>query len=250
MKTCISIDVGITHLSYCVLESLPGDISIKEWKVVNILDTLYPPQTLHACTSCKKNGSVCGKKAVFMDTMDPMHCFCTVHGKQQRNAHVALQPIPSQRRARKQTGKNVSMIDVCRGLTTHWTQESWIPSLTNELTITVIIEQQLTARMKMVQAMLTQYFVCLWPLCKVEYISPKWKLHGCNAPKGRSKSAYTTRKKMAVENASQWLMTHYGPVSDWTAYFENTVVTKRDDLADCLLQGLWYCNQQTGKKGK
>ena len=107
----------------------------------------------------------------------------------------------------------------------------------------ILIENQLSniaVRMKSLQGMLTQYFI----MCgyrNIEYISSTNKLKLLNSssevkdkPKDKQKTTYSERKKLGIEYCKE-MLTKKGHV-EWLQIFLKH--GKRDDLADCLLQGL------------
>jgi hypothetical protein len=136
----------------------------------------------------------------------------------------------------------------------------------------IIMENQIStmaSRMKTIQGELTMYFIMKFPNAHIEYISSANKLK--HFDKGHSASSlltskvalppdkfapvpttpvpttpvptttnkkYRQHKQDAVTYTQQILQTT-PELSTWINTF-NTNSTKKDDLADCFLQGIWY----------
>jgi len=125
----------------------------------------------------------------------------------------------------------------------------------------VIIENQISPianRMKTLQGMLTQYFIMRGrPSIIIEFISSSNKLKGFDLPKqhkletetpentivpegGGVNKAYKQHKKDGIHICSQFLEAN----DEWNAWkniFQSKAfASKKDDLADSFLQGIWY----------
>jgi hypothetical protein len=97
----------------------------------------------------------------------------------------------------------------------------------------VIIENQLSTlatRMKTLQGMITQYFI-MRGVPDIRFISAINKLK-LFAKEGEEEGGYADRKKRSIE-ITRTLIT---PL--WSMKFEKH--KKKDDLADCFLQGMWW----------
>ena len=65
----------------------------------------------------------------------------------------------------------------------------------------------------------------------IEFVSSSGKLSDeCS----EEKNSYSSRKKLSVSKCKEILLQY----PSYITFFENH--KKQDDLADCLLQGLWY----------
>jgi len=117
-----------------------------------------------------------------------------------------------------------------------------LPHLASGIDV-VIIENQLSmlaTRMKTLQGMITQYFI-MRGVPDIRFISAINKLkmfpnepgQGQGQGQGQEgEDCYANRKKRSIEITRSLLTAHH------RALFEKH--KKKDDLADCLLQGLWW----------
>lgn len=106
----------------------------------------------------------------------------------------------------------------------------------------VIIENQISPianRMKTIQGMLTQYFIIKNPECNIEYVSSANKLKSFVNKKD---DTYKQHKLDAVTIVSGFKEDKISNMSDWTEKMQSA--KKKDDLADCFLQGIWYMNSR------
>lgn len=100
----------------------------------------------------------------------------------------------------------------------------------------VLIENQISPianRMKTLQGMISQYFI-MRDVERIDFVSSGNKLKGFLDKK---KSTYSERKKKGIEITLKYLEKYYA-LNQWIEFFHSH--KKKDDLADCYLQGLWY----------
>jgi hypothetical protein len=100
---------------------------------------------------------------------------------------------------------------------------------------TVIIENQISPianRMKTLQGMIAQYFI-MKNTTDIHFISAANKLKEYVS----KKTTYSERKKMGIEICEELLINNeqFGKHLDMFHTHK-----KKDDLADCFLQGIWY----------
>jgi hypothetical protein len=108
----------------------------------------------------------------------------------------------------------------------------------------MIIENQistLASRMKTLQGMITQYFI-MKNVPQIEFISASCKLKlftdsSLDISKFVDASTYSDRKKSGISICRSLGGTSGTPYATWMPMFEKH--KKKDDLADCFLQGLW-----------
>lgn len=110
----------------------------------------------------------------------------------------------------------------------------------------VLIENQISPianRMKTIQGMVAQYFIMKNSNQFIEFVSSFNKLKEVNKKnvneenKLTDKAKYNERKKLGITTCLENL--EKNNINDeWLKYFNKH--SKKDDLADCFLQGLWY----------
>lgn len=115
----------------------------------------------------------------------------------------------------------------------------------------VIIENQispLAARMKTIQGMLAQYFIMAYDqnACpQIAFVSSANKLKGFVEASTKEEDAkkgdtYKKHKIDGVAICSRFVDAH----PEWNVSLENYGKQKKDDLADCFLQGIWYLKHE------
>jgi hypothetical protein len=120
----------------------------------------------------------------------------------------------------------------------------------------VIIENQIStiaSRMKTIQGMIAQYFIMRFgDAVAIEFVSSHNKLKGFTDGKSEStelqpddnkktvknKTTYKANKSDGVMVCRRFFEANESEMGPWSNLFERS--KKRDDLADCFLQGIWY----------
>ena len=161
-----------------------------------------------------------------------------------------------------QNATGTDLITIGRNMRTQMDSVIGINDITH-----VIMENQISpiaGRMKTVQGMLAQYFIMKSPLTNlentpsIEFISSANKLKdfttqipkniiksasnedGIVDPKTTDREKYKKHKTDSIFICSQFLKTNDN-LSSWS----NVLLTpKKDDLADCFLQGIWYLKRE------
>ena len=112
-----------------------------------------------------------------------------------------------------------------------------MPEITNGTITHVILENQISTianRMKTIQGMLAQYFIMRGRAdIVIEFVSSSNKLKDFVAEKN---TTYKQHKKDGITICSRFLENN----PHWTHWSSVLQTTKRDDLADSFLQGIWY----------
>ena len=119
----------------------------------------------------------------------------------------------------------------------------------------VLIENQISPlanRMKTIQGMLSQYFIMQYDTISIEFISSSNKLKTfSNMKKDNAISESGEKESINIQSQSQKYKNHKNDgvyyskkVIENNIWMSNNQWTldskKKDDLADCFLQGLWY----------
>lgn len=256
----LSFDIGIKNLSYCLLDNKK---TIHDWGIINMCgeDIL--------CNQYTKKNCVCNKKACYYNGVNN---YCKTHIKSSKVeiAPTYIQKIIKTNKIPKSNYKklqkiftelevDIDKINMEIDLITKLLLKKYyfpiIPSkkaksislvdigcffknniakIFNIHDIScVLIENQLSARavrMRTIQGMLTQYFICNG-IENIKYISSQNKLKNYDVPK----KTYSERKKSGINIVSNYLKTNK---SSWECFYENH--KKKDDLADCYLQAIYY----------
>ena len=105
----------------------------------------------------------------------------------------------------------------------------------------VIIENQIStiaSRMKTIQGMIAQYFIMRFgDDVNIEFISSHNKLKGLLSQEELENTTYKSNKSNGIEICRQFIESNT-ELRGWSTLFNSS--KKRDDLADCFLQAIWY----------
>uniref|UniRef100_A0A6C0I5C3 Uncharacterized protein n=1 Tax=viral metagenome TaxID=1070528 RepID=A0A6C0I5C3_9ZZZZ len=148
------------------------------------------------------------------------------------------------------TGKagDIDLIELGKNMRTLFDQNAGWADATH-----IIIENQistLASRMKTIQGMLAQYFIMRNPEAHIVFVSSANKLKGLTreplentlTPAPMTITAgqrYREHKRDSVFHCSHILRQH----SHLEMWQSSLLTKKKDDLADCFLQGVWYTKQ-------
>jgi hypothetical protein len=267
----LSIDVGIKNLAFCLLETCEPTISIIKWDVIDISES----DTFICNFSEKQN--ICNKPAKYKHPQGSS-CYCLKHAKKQsllipspdfdvnnlkKNNMSRLYDFASEHNLQyKKPIQKDELISIIQ----QFTQDKYLQLITkknaaildmvtigtnikikldaifaNEEYIDyVIIENQISPianRMKTVQGMLAQYFIMSKTgVNRIEFVSACNKLKECDLPQ---KTTYSERKKLSIIKCLEILNNENVPFIEFYSKHQ-----KKDDLADCFLQGRWYIKEK------
>ena len=260
----LSFDVGIKNLAYCLFDLSDHSIKILDWKVIDITNQAY-----YLCESIqKKKKVICGSKATYKDNNNKH--YCKTHAKSceflipkpefnitqlkniakeysiefensikktdllnliikfQNNKMLSLIPKPS---------SHIDMVSLCIIMTEKFNQ--LFSNIDLDL---VLIENQIgnkAVRMKCLQGMITQYFI-FKNIHNIQYISSMNKLKYFLEKKQNLN--YKERKHKSIEITLEHLTKTFPLLHEWSSMFNSH--SKKDDLADAYLQGLWYIKEK------
>lgn len=270
----ISFDIGIKNLAYCILDfnnqSQHQQLEIKAWNVINLCEEQYfcKIEEIECNKLCNKEAKYykndiyyCKKhtkgleyqivpksfndKTIKKMKLDELLEFCKNNNIEIEKPYTKLSIVNKINDYKKQhfleniTSMNADQYDlIYLGIKL----KEKLNKILNfkELNIDIaIIENQISPianRMKTIQGMLSQYLI-MNDLYNIVFYSASNKLKAFT----NSKTDYKERKKLSVSYTNQ-LLNEYTLISSWLNYFNNH--KKKDDLADCFLQGLSYLIQK------
>ena len=278
----LSIDIGIKNLAYAILEVTntnldknsivngSQDFTIIKWDVINLCNKFIPCST-NTCSkqACfhKNDTFYCKNHTKKTEYSLPLCNIKTLHKQSLANLSTLVEKYdlklekPINKSSIIKTieeyanttcfeaietinANNVNLIDLGISL------KNELNELFNSYDLTsidqIIIENQISPianRMKSLQGMVSQYFID----CNnhnIVFISATNKLKAfLNKDKDLDKDkkiSYNERKKLSILYTKQ-LLENKNMLADLT-YF--TKHSKKDDLADCLLQGIYYLDNK------
>jgi hypothetical protein len=148
-----------------------------------------------------------------------------------------LKPISSI----KTTAGELDLITIGKNMKNELNQLNTMKYITH-----VVIENQISpiaTRMKTIQGMLAQYYIMSYDSISIDFVSSSCKLKGLEKQNTDiTDNTYQQHKKDAVYHCKQILEKHN--FTDWMHVLDTK---KRDDLADCFLQGIWFLQNNKNK---
>lgn len=261
----LSIDVGIKNLAYCLFEYQPSDssFSIIKWDVISLMESekefcnFHP--TCDAIAKFKQNDNYyCMKHSKLTVFKKP--CSELSLGQIKKQTIKALYELADKYKVdytkpiKKQELQNKIMSTTSQIFFQKITEKKASDENLIVLGTTlkrkfnlifsdviidcVLIENQISpiaTRMKTIQGMIAQYFIMMYDIIDVRFVSSANKLKGVSI----EKLTYQERKKESIKECLKILSTP--TCSTFESYFLSH--TKKDDLSDCMLQRIWYLKQ-------
>ena len=219
-----SFDIGIKNLAYCILaldeteNKLPGrEIIVKKWGVID----LTFDETNNNCTSCNK-GAIYKEKLLY---------YCKKH--KTTNSVIIKKP-------------KVKLFDT-QTISTRLVQElDKIPELMDVSTVCIENQPSKNPKMKNLSFLLYSYFVVRCIVDKqqntnVIFINPRNKLEIYDGPyvPCNLKGQYSRNKFYGKIYCKFFVRNQKREIEFFNSF------KKKDDLADCMLQGVWYLKKNT-----
>lgn len=248
----ISFDVGIKNLAYILLdvpnETFDNSSSIIEWNILNI-------EEKPICMKCKKNA---------MYTIFENY-FCGRHAKSSSYIMETIRyssNISSLKEVCKKYKLDVSICKVKKDYI-HLLKQNQLKKIKADCSLhpmvkhsaslnrqlndilkvcdgspdKIIIENQMTSKMRVIQGMLVQLFIGKGLHEKnVICITANKKLHMI-----QSKTTYKERKELSKEITYK-ILEENQKIEDWNKFVKMS--SKKDDLADCFLQCIAYIEKK------
>jgi hypothetical protein len=280
----VSVDVGIKNMAYCVFEIQNDNCFIVDWNIINLMNREPEKKTctiLKKPKSTKQKNAVCSpcdKKAKYEKDND---CFCETHAKMSGFILPKKSNSPSQLKklklgeletfaktqnihfdqgdqkktiydkiihfldsyalklitTTKTSAGELDLITIGRNLKTEFDKLASMKDVTH-----IVIENQISpiaTRMKTIQGMLAQYFIMQENEIVIEFVSSSCKLKGFEKQNVDAGTEYKQHKKDSVYYCEKMLENEN--FSNWKQALETK---KKDDLADCFLQGIWYLRRE------
>jgi len=264
----LSIDVGMKNLAICLFNVTNNtDYEIELWQIINLCKNKD-----FFCKEEKKDKSICNKKAKFCKNGN---YYCKTHAKNKKykippnelhlNKIKKLKAFHLKQLANKYSiefqpkclkaklfeticlhisenyfdcikttsTKDFNLVQYGRNL-----KDEFNKVLKNINIDKIVIENQigpLALRMKTLQGMIMQHFI-EENILLIEEVSAINKLKEFLVKK---KTTYNERKKLSIK-VTQDILIKNSDLQKWKDFFNKH--KKKDDLADCFLQGRWYLN--------
>jgi hypothetical protein len=216
-----SFDIGIKHMAYCILDIDANNIKIIDWDVVNILN-----EKINLCQAKTKKGLICNKKA--MNKTSENDCYCGTHAKKYKTTKIKQKKL-----------KSYNTQELCECLVT---KLNTIDSLKDIHTIVVENQPSCNPSMKKISYMLYSYFIMKGidktPKTKVVFFAPKNKLKAYTGPFIKCDLTNPYKKRKFLGTAYCEKMIGGETDAEHLSFFKSH--KKKDDLADCYLQGVHY----------
>jgi hypothetical protein len=245
----VSFDIGLRNLAYCVMEGTNrSNLKIISWDLIDVMAESSGHDN-PKCFKCKKPANWIKNEEIYA---------CTLHrkkeGKPPTKTALTKKTVEELQLEGKPFGvEGTTKKVLVDGIYKHYASIVWTrcikstkqgsvvdlaPAIASSLEARLDIwkgshliacEQQPDKRMLCVQAMIQMWFIAKGYQCKG--ISAVHKLSNIITLNDHTKT-YKGRKSTGIIHAAELV-----PTPEWKSYMMKH--PKKDDLADCFLQGLW-----------
>lgn len=239
----VSFDIGLRNLSVCVLEgTCRSDIRIVHWDLIDIMAESAGQEAIK-CFKCKKPANwVCGvqtactlhkgpttkitpKSALLKKSLPELRVLGGSGYKTKKEAVEAIYSRQSVWKRCIKSSKSMAIGDLATPIANSLNARA---DIWRGATL-IALEQQPDRRMLCVQMMIHMWFVCQGYPCRG--VSAVHKLTNILTLQDSTKT-YKGRKSTGILHATELV-----PTEKDREYLKKH--PKKDDLADCFLQGLW-----------
>lgn len=259
----LSIDVGIKNLAYCLFNIHNKICDIQSWDVLDICNMCEKKMCQHPncnykakyikgdefyCKTHSKKSKYkipdkeCTHKAIKKMKLGSIKEYCEKHNidtqtckLKQDYINKALSYIDTNffTTIKDKNANSMTLVTLGKNLMNQF--DNCFDSTTIDI---ILIENQISPianRMKTLQGMISQYFI-MKGVQQIEFVSSSNKL---KKYLDSGKTTYNERKKKGIEIVHNKLIDE--KKDKWKLFF--TKHKKKDDLADCYLQGLWFIDE-------
>lgn len=270
----LSFDVGIKNLAYCLFEyntltnetsSNKSNYEVLKWDIIDLANTSVP---MCQQQNCKHKAKYVKEKNYYCKTHAKKHEFFILQNDSFKLSKIKKMNISKLRQLAEDHNlllqmKSRKKCDYLEEILHYFETRCFEPiqkTNTNDFDLVslgiimkqkfeelfetykfdvILIENQISPianRMKCLQGMITQYFIM--KNCEnIQYVSSANKLKSFS----KERMNYKQRKEFSIKICIELLQTNKN-IEKWTEFFLKH--KKKDDLADCFLQGLWYINNK------
>ena len=266
----LSIDVGMKNLAYCIVNYVNKKWDIEKWDIINLCN-----EKKYTCLGCNKKNEKCTKPGKYYKLNES---YCKIHAKNKNykipTSNYNLKSINKANIKKLKLlaneydiscNKKFKKKDYVEAMTLDLSNNYWNTVnavLTKDMNLVdyginlkkmfdktfsnldfdyILIENQigpLALRMKSLQGMIMQHFI---EKNQINIIA----VNSINKLKdflGNKKTTYSERKKEGIKICKKCIMKQYDNDDKWNTHFDKH--KKKDDLADCFLQCLWFMNNK------
>ena len=277
----LSIDVGIKNLSFCLFEKDGDQLQILKWDNINLSETVetkcieidkngalcgrpgkfIKDDNCYCLKHSKKHAYLQPTKELTLAFLNKQKISNLIELATKYNIHYESQTKAQLLNAfaefikancytvvEKTNASKMDLVTIGRNI-----QKKFDDYLGDASSInTIIIENQIgpiANKMKTIQGMIAQYFIMKNNNIHIEFISAtnklkdflgKTNINGINIDQ-KKKIEYKDRKKLGIQICLEFVSTD-DRFKCWAEFFNKH--SKKDDLSDCFLQGMWFIKQR------